>query len=183
MTQNNIISLSELSKEQFTQQIKNALNRAKKNNHYRLFDKLNDTSIALITEKYMTLFDVPLDSIYESLQNNTNLAYVDQMYFESAVKYYFILSTSPQTSAQEELKSLLYAHTIHLLYRLEYVAKKRGAKITAIKKNKIKEKAKEIWISNGKKRGFDEAVRLQIELQNQGIKRSAKTIYDWICMW
>lgn len=34
-----------------------------------------------------------------------------------------------------------------------------------------------------KKRSFDEAVCLQAELLKQGIKRSAKTIYDWICMW
>lgn len=52
-----------------------------------------------------------------------------------------------------------------------------------IKAKNIQEIAKEMWIQNGKKRTLDEAVFLQQELQKHDIKRSSKTIYDWICMW
>ena len=46
-----------------------------------------------------------------------------------------------------------------------------------------KEHAKSLWIAGGKTRTFDEANRLKDELEKINIKRSSKTIYDWMSDW
>lgn len=48
---------------------------------------------------------------------------------------------------------------------------------------KIQEITKQIWKESGKERSFAEAVRLKNELQKKGIKRSAKTIFNWMSLW
>lgn len=175
-----------LDKEVFTKQIKKAMNTSKTEKGV-LSGNRADLSVALLAGKYMKLFNTPLEAIYDSVDTNTYLSDKDKSFFKQAVYDYFCLSKIPSKTdphfKQDVLRRLLYSKTIYLLSRMEYISYNKGASCAADKKRNVKAIAQQLWIANGKKRGFDEAVRLQTELQNQGIKRSAKTIYDWICMW
>lgn len=183
----NINPANKLTKEQFTQQIANAIISAR-NKHGDLSGATADIAIALLTEKYTKSFHVSLENIYESVKSNDCLSIRDKALFQQTIYEYFCITnlsgTTPRNLAKKrDLQSWLYARTIHLIHKIEYLKHKEGAIIAAAQKIKDQAVAKELWIKGGKKRTEEEAERLHTELRQLDIQRTVQTIFAWICMW
>lgn len=184
----NINPANKLTKEQFTQQIANAIISAG-NQQGNLSGATTDIAVALLAEKYTKSFHVSLEDIYESVRSNDYLSIRDKALFQQTIYEYFCITnhlsgTTPRNLAQKrDLQSWLYARTIHLIHKIEYLKHKEGAIIAAAQKIKDQAVAKELWIKGGKKRTEEEAERLRAELKQRDIKRTAKTVFGWICIW
>ncbi len=183
----NINPANKLTKEQFTQQIANAI-IATKTQQGNFSGTAADIAVTLLAEKYTKSFHVSLEEIYESVNNNVYLSVRDKALFQQAIYEYSCIvnlssTTSKKLEKKRDLQSWLYARTICLIHKIEYLKHKEGAIIAAAQKITDQALAKELWLKGGKKRTEEEAERLRAELKQQDIKRTTKTIFGWICMW
>ena len=179
--------LNKLTKEQFTQQIANAI-IATNTQQGNFSGTAADIAVTLLAEKYIKSFHVSLEEIYESVNSNVYLDVRDKALFQQAIYEYFCITNLSGTTQRDiakkrDLQSWLYARTICLIHKIEYLKHKEGAIITAAQKIADQAVAKKLWIEGGKKRTEEEAKRLHTELKQRDIKRKKETIFGWICTW
>jgi hypothetical protein len=155
----------------------------------------SDISIILLVDKYNRAFKTTDDSLQYNLSENDQFDLSEKTQFLFTFTNYQKLipllkkkDTTPQHLANiSDLHSWISLRTLILLYKLEYLTKRKASNASAKSKNTVQEQAKEIWKKHNLGREEIDAIELKRLYEKEvgkPLNKKIGTITEtWLPVW